>query len=665
MALGQRNSARDLRYILGVLSKRSLGYDIEYRDDYFRKSLKAISAYAFQRVFKQGPVWMLFTHLHNLTGKAPYNKDELMETIRVWVSPLKPDGKTKALNEEAVNTGLDQMFVQWMPDGRSNLPFREYANDFMRWGTSGGAPRSTWFGEKYRTKWAWAFSRATGATGDLKRSFDLYNHSLAQPNIAKVALKEQPDKTRTVITTPMASYLRQSYLLYRRIKPPLQSPAYSRSWARNFEASAYSWMGCVDGDSFDQCIPKSFIVEFIRRLGDIDDESRAVAQEEISALDTLMVEWGSVRFPWQGGILSGWKLTSILGSAVTHCAVEYIRSRTGYGMMLQEGELGDDLILFSRERSMSTKELVDLYNEFGLTANMYKTTSGPVGEFLRKVVSAGGSWGYPALSLRSIVYASPWVSSYDFEQEDELSSVHLTFLSRLLPHRCRVGIESFCESLFVDNMSYRFGPGRWADWYHTPVSAGGGGPIELSDPNRWVQMIRDVRKERFVAPQTVLPALVGVLKKRILFSSAPRFNDLSYRLVQSTYKWLLQDVDAPAPLAFAQNVNITRTIYDFLFGRINRSGLSSALLYPLPRSMRGMDPVDIIAALLVKPTAGSAVTTITHTKESIASLTSLTSFISKCVSKSKRFSRPYTYKPLITYYFMVTYDTVKIPYGTW
>lgn len=172
-SIGQYIAARDLRYILGVLHKRSLSFLPEFRDDYFRRALKSISSYCFPKVFSDGPKWMLFVHLHHLTGKAPYSKTELVETISRWVSPLSPSGKTKQFDPVSVSVGLDEIFSRWIPDPNSPQSFSEYADDFLRWGTSGGAPRSELMGEKYRTKWAWAFANATDISGDLLPKPDL------------------------------------------------------------------------------------------------------------------------------------------------------------------------------------------------------------------------------------------------------------------------------------------------------------------------------------------------------------------------------------------------------------------------------------------------------------------------------------------------------------
>lgn len=188
----------------------------EYEDDAWRHYLKEVSSFSFPRVFSHGPAYMLLTHLHSLTGKCPYTEEQIISDVTTWVKPELPDGSKKNLDATQVEETLDRLFSKWYR-GEANgaLAFEDYCNDFIRWGTSGGAKKSDINGETYRTKWAWAYSRSTASDGSLIQR-DLYNQSLLEgASCAFVALKEEAQKTREIITTPMPSYLRQCYLLYR------------------------------------------------------------------------------------------------------------------------------------------------------------------------------------------------------------------------------------------------------------------------------------------------------------------------------------------------------------------------------------------------------------------------------------------------------------------
>ncbi|UHK03216.1 MAG: RNA-dependent RNA polymerase [Sanya totivirus 12] len=652
------------------MAVRELGRDFKesvYADDFFRKCLKQVSAFAFSKTFSEGPRWMLFGHLHALTGKAPFTKEDIEEDISRWVSDKHPDGREKDIDRRSVEETLDDTFASWYhgePDGA--LSFKEFCNDFTRWGTSGGGPASHVFDEKYRTKWAWGYEKCTLKNGRVNPDRDVYADSLKVKQYASVALKEEAQKTRAVITAPMSSYLRQAYLLYRWGKPNIPSPISSANWLSSFEKQTPYWYGCVDGDKFDQTIPKWFVYDVIRRLGELDSETRRIAEEEIKSLDTLKVEWRGRYWDYKGGVLSGWRLTSLLGTLASLSAARFILNKTRSKGGIMCGALGDDLILWSNSIKLPHEELVSLYNQFGLTANSKKTTSGTVGEFLRKTVSIGGSWGYPVLGLRTVVYANPWVSNYQFEEETELASTLLTFHSRLIPHRVAGNsLELFCKKMFLHVMKMMFGAGAWEDWYHTPICVGGGGCNENSIPSKWTQLRKIERKQRFTSPETIVPAILGILKSRRLFEPVKRFTHVNFRIVKQHYMDLIQRTDTTNYLAFKKSTSVTDTIFQFLHGQINRRELSRRMVFPLPNSMRGMEPEDIVRALMMPESGVSPISTITHTKETVSGVTGLTNFITKCVARSKRFTNPYALKPLVALYFQQTYREVTMPFGTW
>lgn len=640
----------------------------QYEDDLYRGYLKQISSFCFPKVFTHGPAFMWFCHLHALTGKCPYTPEQIISDIETWVSDRREDGKPKHLDEHAVKKTLDKIFSSWTNpreyDG--HLSFEEYSNDFMRWGTSGGAPKVEIKNEKYRTKWAWAYEHATDKeTMQLKENYSLYNVSKENDkNISKIALKEEAQKTREIITTPMPSYLRQAYLLYRWGKPPLPSPISSGQWTAHFETTSPSWYGCIDGDRFDQTIPAWFIRNVIDRLGNKDAETRAVADEELKSLDTLRVEWRNQTWGWNAGVLSGWRLTSLFGTLASVVAAEYIIEKSNTSGGIQYGALGDDLILYSYNSDIPNTTMVELYNEFGLVANIHKTTSGSVGEFLRKVTSRGGSWGYPALALRSVVYANPWIAGYNFEKEAELSTTWLTFISRLIPHSVvKIDDSILCD--LVQNLKEKFGPGRWEDWLHTPISAGGGGSIEFSDPSRWTYLQHRVKDPTYVRKEVLfIPTMLGIYKSKLVFEKTPTFSYIDYEKANSDAEFLRSHSQA-YDTGFKHSTNITRAIFDFASGKLSRAQLNKLLRFPLPRSVANSSVMVIVEYLFFGGSKETGYTSICHTKEMISTQTTLSKFLSRAVSLSKRFSRPQIIKPAVTMYFVMTYSKHRIPFGTW
>jgi len=131
----------------------------DYADDYWRHKLKTVSAFCFPKVFIEGPAYMLFVHLHTLTAKSPFTKQQIYDDIDSWVSECRADGSKKDLDRETTEKVLDRIFVEWTNfEADGFLELGEYCNDYMRWGTSGGASKVERDGSKYRTKWTWEIS---------------------------------------------------------------------------------------------------------------------------------------------------------------------------------------------------------------------------------------------------------------------------------------------------------------------------------------------------------------------------------------------------------------------------------------------------------------------------------------------------------------------------
>lgn len=172
-------------------------------DDFVRKMLKLTSGWAFPKVFSEGPGYMFFMHLETMGGQSPWTEQQILNDITQWTS-----GELEG-DFELLKPYYDQAMREWGKPNKDklHLTFREYCKDALRWGTSGGARKAKFFGEDFRSKWAWAFSRLIKDDGTFDDDVDLYEHALSEGNTCKVALKEEAKKTRQIITTPMASYL--------------------------------------------------------------------------------------------------------------------------------------------------------------------------------------------------------------------------------------------------------------------------------------------------------------------------------------------------------------------------------------------------------------------------------------------------------------------------
>lgn len=620
-ATGQRNTLRDILKLLTIINKRWLKYlsarpsDASHEGDFFRHHLKTVSSQAYNLTFSAGIQYIPFVHLHQLLGRAPFTINSVIEDIDLWVSD-NIDGVPKKLDHDQISETFDRVFTEWGPQKTDCLSFREYCNDYLRWGTSGGAPATTLLGKKHRTKWAYAYDKAN-ASGRLRDDYDIYAHSTTLNKVAQVALKEESAKTREVLTTPMPSYLRQSYLLWRNGTPKLPSPVCSQNFLLEFEMSNINWYGCVDGERFDHSVPADIVYDFIRRLGKVDAECAAIAEEEITSIKELVVKWQDRSWKYKGGLLSGWRITSLLGSAISLAAADFILKRHPTGAF-RTGVMGDDLVIYSGVSHISTDDLVDGYNSFGLRSNKQKTVSGPIGEFLRKTRSKGGSFGFPALGVKSICYANPWVSTYTYERELEVCNSWLTFASRLLP-LCTVNskLRRFYLSKTNDQLRSAFQPINWYPWLLTPTSAGGGGCIEGSNhPSKWVNL-KYLYTNISTSAENWLPTRLGILKRTLVQAGQPIIEPYDHQETLRIEREMSANQNISVTPQIKDNVSMSRLVDTILHDPVlNRQYINNHLTMPLPRYARTSSRSALVSFLLQPPSNESGITSIIHTKES-------------------------------------------------
>lgn len=636
-----------------------------YLDDFVRHNLKCVSTNSYVYTFSYGPAYMLLTHLHALTGKCPHTRQQIIDDINDWTSN-NLDGVQKGVDMRYFDIGLKEITTAWTPPVGPMLSFNDYSNDVMRWGTAGGAPPVVINGEKIKSKWAWGMDKCFDSGGQFRADRQVYRDSLSghKSQVATVALKEEPQKTREIISTPISSYLRQSYLAYRWGKPKLPSPISSSNWITLFEKSGGSWYGCIDGERFDQTISKEMIIAVIAALGTLDEQTKLVADSEIAHLETLKIEWSNITWEWNGGLLSGWRFTSIIGSIVSFIAARYILEQLHLSASCKIGVMGDDVVLYSNTIKIPASDLVAAYNAFGLRANLGKTVSGGCGEFLRKVRSSRGSLGFPALGLRSVIYANPWINSYQYSAETECSNNWLTFISRLLPHS--VTSDNFLVytyKLMLNDISLSFGPNSWPDWLLTPISAGGGGTIEVMD-NQWYTLrTKYVGEFGSFQNRDRLFSMVGISNtdKRIQKNKTLEYINPSLLFRDINYDTISLRAHT---LTFRDNISITDAIMGIAENRFTINEINLMLTNPLPTSAKHLRSWPLINYIMAGTDDKKGFTTIVMTKEAQNGYTSVIEGLTMRYLNTRKL--PITTINVAKTCILLKYFTsTTVPYGTW
>lgn len=667
---GQKNIAATLLKVYSLLERRFKWLFSQMPgkvnrtvyDDFLRKHLKRISKWAFPLVFSAGPAYCFLMHLDMLGSKSPWTKEMVESDIEKWTSGLNPG------NLDLLSPYIDNIFQQWGYDANPNnfLRFKDFCNDPMRWGTSGGAKKANIQGETYRSKWAWAFSRMMHKSGAFKKpgEYDLYESALQEPEECKVALKEEEKKTREIITTPMASYLRQSYLAYRWNRLPGDSPISNPEWLGHFQSTEYSWYGCADAERFDHSVSKDMVKYIIKKLGEIDDETAWVAQQELDSIDRLIISWNGKEWPYKGGLLSGWRITSMVGTIVSMSIGRYIIEKNNIIGAKAVG-MGDDIILASPRFGIDKDDLYTSYADTGFNINLLKTISGPIGEFLRQVYSPRGVIGYPASAMGAVLYAPPWLDRYSLGREQEISKNWLTLYSRYLPHsldNCAL-TSSIRELIKLDVLQHFKVSGDLEKWLDTPIPAGGGGVIEWSRPSDWSRIESD---DNVVRGTPTFLSLFGIQKKENSTHSkrgrVVPINMFKVRHDARNMRSTGQEHVETIPKEVNKTLCFTRFMEDDDY---SVSKFEKDIKMKIPRGLRSSARLSIIKFLMGVDQNLSAFSSVQTTNDALGSLSRYFKNVYRLASHNRRMSSSADVPAIATIYAQQAYSHVEFVSGSW
>jgi hypothetical protein len=598
--MGQTNIARCLQGIIHKISKKikTLNIGPSYVDDFVRKNLKHIHNYFFPKV-SENIGNMMLCHLHTLGGPSPYTTKQIHQDMDSWVK-----GEIDTFPRDWILSKLDSVFASTKKLHQSlSLTFEEYSKDVMRWATSGGAPAVEFRGTKMRSKWAWGFSKLGDITSD-HYGEELYKAACNTEGVYTVALKREPAKTREIISSPMGSHIRQSYLLYRMTNWDIPSPAYQKMAYQTYLDKQYGSYCSIDGDRFDHNVPRWFVLEFIRRLG-FDAETQRVVEMELEHLHKAVLHFGPAKWRWEHGLLSGWRLTSLLGSTISHLAAMWIKERTRY--FCQHLVLGDDIILFSDIDDLDVNRCVAEYRSFGIPANADKSISGRVGEFLRKVATPTGIIGYPALALKSIYYASPWLDQYQRSVQSEISHSWWTYVSRILPFRTDNSvILSTIERMGRDIW---FREDEFYKWVQTPMCLGGGGVMETSAQQYWLAYLTNVSKN--IDREAYFYSIFGIGDKHL-------HRKYSFKkMVPSNSHYRFDSSNIPIKPSIPDSVNKTKTIMRWYLLQLPNSYLQKQGI-SFSKSLRGLTNTKLMELMLGQSDKMTSVVSLLHVGEQMS-----------------------------------------------
>jgi hypothetical protein len=472
--------------------------DPKFRQDFIRKTFSKLSSLIFENIYseEQSCYYTPVYGLETLGGPAGYTTEQIDRMAASWVD--KTPRRWGADHRNFVNQRLHHYISSWV-NGRtrsSPLPFSQFCTDPYKWATRGGTypvvlPDTD---DKIRNKWGFGIVNLFNGINPYDAAC---NHKNA--DTAVVALKEEA-KTRLIISTPMSSYLRQSYLTY--VFGPmanLRSTLFDKQIVTQFFNSIQNYVA-LDASSFDQNIPKWFIVDFFKVLLDevsnmqgdlmptaeLKSDLMALLNDEISSFDRLVIKYGNNTYKYNNGLLSGWRLTSLMGSLASAIVCDFIND--SFGTNSPYIVQGDDIIMAYDQFFGDKQNIMDVVDDFGLTVNMKKSTFGPIGEFLKYRYHPNLIDALPARAVRSIFYMNPWLSTEPSSPVHTCVNSHLNLISRLsLCSRSSSFVKTAVNGMVLDLSGLLgFATSRVRELLGVPLEAGGLGCYEMVDFNKYI-----------------------------------------------------------------------------------------------------------------------------------------------------------------------------------
>lgn len=542
-----------------------------YIDDLVRKTLSSVDNFCYNRMYHSSDKGfsdeaVMLYGLKTLGGPRGWRRKEVVEDVRLWVN-VHSDNVMTPFEEQQIKHWISLWCLNGVKD---KMTFDEFQTDATKWATSGGAPPVLFRGETIRSKWAWAFTT-------LKHTKDVYQHAKkTSENVAHVALKEEV-KTRAVITTPMDCYLRQSYILYMLGKYTfLKSTLNDPKKVELLVSGKYRYYTCIDAKQFDHCMSKAFIISFWTILREnITDELRSfglvdLINDEINHINNLRVEIFGDFMQYRNGLLSGWRMTSFLGSLKSALVCELIIKT--YRLYADYIVQGDDIIIVSNVKLPITG-IIELCAELGVKTDATKTTSGASGEFLKYNYTSERSCGYPTRAIRSIFYANPWIdSSIKTSPQEVVTSWH-TYISRMMVSSNSAVDYLPLESAMVDDVTGWLSNIRKKDVkdaLSTPQNVGGLGVIEACDN---INQLTIIQKKETTTPalgEDKFFGLFGIVKKTGSVFEVVRhtYQDKMVKHQISHILYSFQHIDS---IIRDESSNVMLTLFDIVLRHVKSS----------------------------------------------------------------------------------------------
>nr|QIJ70132.1 RNA-dependent RNA polymerase [Keenan toti-like virus] len=425
--------------------------------------------------------WRFYVNWELCFGAPPLDeaaRRAFADQVEEWVFTPKDEDTAGSDRERLLLHGLD-LLREHVPRmvGVPRPPVGEWLRSPSRWVTSGASTVSGVDGVQ-RSKLSTYMSRTQDELLD-----DLNDQS--QP-VYVATVKRERGKHRNIINAPWSLFLQQSFVCdgvedhVRRYLPMSGGKRFGCAdwdrWVRDLNESVAV---PIDQSKFDHVPSGRVLHRFVDWLLDVaagDDHDRSVIAEVCKKRHRQgVVTYLGRSWPHARGVLSGWRITSLLDTVINVAEAFAVHSLVGRAMPDRTRMCfqGDDTLLLEKGWTAAYDVVRTYVKYLPVNPKKFFLDNGRT-EYLRYVITSAGRLGYPIRAVASTVVAQAWQSGSSFSPASLLSTWSILCSrgmnrSKTLVHATR-DVSAFMRSSL---QSVR-------DYLSTPACMGGFGCADLA-----------------------------------------------------------------------------------------------------------------------------------------------------------------------------------------
>lgn len=437
-----------------------------------------------------GSLWRYLVDLDMLFGSSTQGGTdaEIAAELKDWVSS-STKWKGDVVNE-MFDTGMVEVAARMRLSAATLRIERRGADDFHKWPSewvSSGASSSDGLpgvrSSKVSTFLRWAHEIPAYLRTGRRKWPDA-------PSRNGLLRKRERKKVRATAKASWTSFVDQSFCLQgveRIVGDALRTTVGAKDEVKlwhDLESDVRKFFPLpIDIPSFDHRPTSRMVLAAARLLMEVCDDGSVEMHNSRERVIKQIVEGyvtdGKVQFAWKGGVLSGWRMTSVLDTVINAC----LAFGTKIPMSADPATTGDDAMFFMADKD-DAESLIDVYDAVGIHRRKFYR-DGERSEFMRYLMVKGTRCrvGYPARAWAGYVFTQAF-SGGGVATVMEFVDDYERLVQRGLDHR---EMYNQCVARVSDHLGV--GYAEASRFLHTPASVGGGGqrPYTMS----WRAVTRD------------------------------------------------------------------------------------------------------------------------------------------------------------------------------